>query len=148
MSTWNTGNFFWEEHNVNDWAKARLNELVAGVQLEGWTFSDHNFSSINAARSIRKGREIRSFEIVFECNFKFEGMEGKISFPDISDDAVDSPDDWEAQVTFTGSSSSKSAAEKKVVRTPAEKVVVPAFRKVFAQWATEFKNLPAGGSAQ
>jgi activator of HSP90 ATPase len=143
MSTWNSGNFFWEEHNVNDWAKARLGELVSGLQIEGWTFSDFNFSSINAARSIRKGREIRSFEIVFDCKFKYGDMEGKIAFPDVSEDACDSPEDWEAQVTFTGASNSKSAAEKKVVRTPAEKTVVPAFQKLFAQWSAEFKALPA-----
>jgi activator of HSP90 ATPase len=143
MSTWNDGKFFWEEHNVNDWAKTRLNELVSGLQIEGWTFSDFNFSSISAARSIRKAREIRTFEIVFDCKFKYNGLEGKISFPDISEDAGSAPEDWEGQVTFTGTSADKSAAEKKVVRGPAEKVAVPAFQKLFAQWAAEFKALPA-----
>jgi activator of HSP90 ATPase len=142
MSTWNVGNFFWEEHNLNKWAKERLTELVNGVQVEGWTFSDFEFSSVSAARSIRKNREIRTFEIIFDFKFKFNDMEGKITFPDVSHDAVDSPDEWEFELTFTGASQSKTAAEKKLVRGPAEKFVAPAFRKVLAQWADEFKNIP------
>jgi activator of HSP90 ATPase len=143
MSTWNVGNYHWEEHNCNVWAQARLNELVAAIQVEGWAFSDFNFTSVSAARSIRKNREIRTFEIVFNCKFSFDGMEGKISFPDISEDAADSPEEWEYELTFTGTSAGKSAAEKKPVRAAAEKSVIPVFRQAFAQWAKEFKEIPA-----
>jgi activator of HSP90 ATPase len=143
MSTWNVGSYFWEEHNCNVWARTRLNELVNTVQIDGWTFSDFAFESITAARSIRRAREIRTFEIVFNFKFKYNDVEGKIEFPDVSEDAADSPDEWEAQLTFTGESTSKPASEKKPVRTAADKVVIPAFRKVFAQWAQEFKALPS-----
>ena len=143
MSTWNVGNYHWEEHNCNDWAKKRLNELVNAVSIEGWTFSDFNFSSITAARSIRKNREIRTFEIIFDFKFKKGDMEGKISFPDISEDAADSPDEWDAVLTFTGTSASKTAQEKKAVRGPADKEVIPVFRKLFADWAKEFKEIPS-----
>ena len=143
MSTWNVGNYHWEEHNCNAWAKARLNELVNAVKIDGWEFSDFNFSEITAARSIRKNKEIRSFEIVFDFKFKFGEMEGKISFPDISEDAADSPDEWEYELTFSGASANKTPAEKKAVRGPADKVVIPAFRKLFADWAEEFKSLPS-----
>lgn len=143
MSTWNVGNYHWEEHNCNAWAKQRLTELVNAVAIDGWEFSDFDFKSITAARSIRKAREIRSYEIVLDFKFKFNEMEGKISFPDISEDASTSPEDWEYELTFTGSSHDKSAAEKKTVRVPAEKAVIPAFRNAFAQWAKEFKELPS-----
>ena len=143
MSTWNVGNYHWEEHNCNAWAKARLNELVNSVKIEGWEFSDFNFTSITAARSIRKNHEIRSFEIVVDFKFKRGEMEGKISFPDISEDAADSPEEWDYELTFTGSSAGKSAAEKKAVRGPADKEVIPVFRKLFADWAKEFKELPS-----
>jgi activator of HSP90 ATPase len=142
-ATWNVGSYHWEEHNCNAWAKDRLNKLVNAVQIEGWTFSDFNFESITASRAIRKAHEIRTFEIVVDFKFNYNNMEGKIRFPDISEDAADSPDEWYAQLTFTGNSNSKSAAEKRPVRAAADKLVIPEFRKVFAQWAQEFKALPS-----
>ena len=148
MSTWNSGNWFWEEHNANKWAKERLTELVNAISVEGWTFSDFNFKSIQAAKSIRKNREIRSFEIVLEFKWKYGDMEGKINFPDISNDCVDSPEEWEYELTFTGDSNEKTAAEKKAIRTPADATVIPLFRKAFAQWAEEFKGLPATPRAE
>ncbi|KAK8898965.1 hypothetical protein M9Y10_001260 [Tritrichomonas musculus] len=147
-STWNDKRWFWEEHNANVWAKERLTELVNQIHLDGWELSDFNFSSIQAARSIRKNREIRSFEIVFDCKFKFNEMEGKISFPDVSEDAADSPDEWEAILSFTGKSNDKPASEKKPVRAEAEKVAIPAFRNAFAQWVKEFKELPSEAPAK
>ena len=143
MSTWNSGNWFWEEHNANKWAKERLTELVNNISIEGWTFSDFDFKSIQAAKSIRKNREIRSFEIILEFKWKYNNMEGKISFPDVSNDCVDSPDDWEYELTFIGESNKKTAAEKKTVRVPADKNVIPKFREAFAEWAKEFKELPS-----
>jgi activator of HSP90 ATPase len=143
MSTWNVGNYHWEEHNCNVWARARLTELVNAVAVDGWTFSDFDFPTITAARSIRKNKEFRTFEISLNYKFKFSEMEGKISFPDVSEDAADSPDEWEFELTFTGTSHDKSAAEKKVVRDAANKNVIPVFRGLFAQWAKEFKAIPA-----
>ena len=142
MSIWNQGKYHWEEHNANEWAKARLNELVNDIKIEGWELTDPNFSSISAARTIRKGREIRQYEIIFDTKFKYNGMSGKIEFPDISEDAADSPDEWEYILSFTGSSNDKPAAEKKVVRTAAEKEVVPVFKSTFAKWVQEFKAIP------
>ncbi|OHT01556.1 hypothetical protein TRFO_31599 [Tritrichomonas foetus] len=143
MSTWNVGKYHWEEHSANAWAKTRLNELVNEISIEGWEFSDSSFKSIHAARTIRKAKEIRTFEIIFEVKFKFNGMNGKIEFPDISEDAADFPEEWEALLTFTGTSNDKSAAEKKVVRSAAEKDVIPAYRKAFATWVEEFKAIPS-----
>jgi activator of HSP90 ATPase len=143
MSTWNVGNYHWEEHNCNVWAKARLNELVNAVVIDGWTFKDFDFPTITAARSIRKNREFRTFEISLTFKFTYSEIEGKIEFPDVSEDAADSPDEWDFTLTFIGSSASKTAAEKKVVREAADKNVIPVFRKLFAQWAKEFKELPA-----
>lgn len=143
MSTWNVDKYFWEEHNCNAWAKDRLNELVNAVAIDGWTFSDFNFSQIAAARSIRKNKEIRTFEVILDFKFKKGDMEGKISFPDVSEDAADSPEEWEYELSFTGDSAKKSAQEKKVIRQPADKDVIPVFRKLFADWADEFKAIPA-----
>jgi hypothetical protein len=76
-------------------------------------------------------------------NFKYNDMEGKIQFPYISEDAADSPDEWKTQLSFTETSTGKSAGDKKPVRTAADQTVIPAFRKIFAQWAQEFKTLPS-----
>ncbi|KAH0787622.1 activator of 90 kDa heat shock protein ATPase [Histomonas meleagridis] len=143
MSVWNPGKYHWEEHNCNEWADKRLKELVAEIKIPDWEIKDTNFKSITTARSIRKGREIRSFEVVFDLNFKHNEMEGKISFPDISNDAADSPEEWEYILEFTGSSKDKSPNEKKAVRNAADKEVVPVFRQMFAQWVEEFKSLAA-----
>ena len=143
MSTWNDNKYHWEEHNCNEWAKARLNELVNEVKIDGWTFSDFTFPAITTSRAIRKNREIRTYEIQLNFKFKKDDMEGKINFPDISEDAADCPDEWEYELTFTGTSAQKSAQEKKPVRTLADKEVAPVFRKLFAHWAKEFKELPA-----
>jgi hypothetical protein len=70
MSTWNVGNYHWEEQNCNVWARAGLNELVNAVALDGWIFRDFNFPTITAARSIRKNREFRPFEICLTFNGK------------------------------------------------------------------------------
>ena len=143
MSTWNVGNYHWEEHNCNAWAKKRLQEIGEAVKVDGWEFSDITFTGIEANRTIRKNREIRSFEFSFECKFKHNGMEGKIKFLDVSDDAIDSIDDWEYELTFTGDSQKKTAAEKKPIRQDAEKDVAPVFRKAFDSFAHEFKELPS-----
>jgi hypothetical protein len=70
-------------------------------------------------------------------------MEWTVSFPDVSEDTANSPEEWECELTFTGSIHNKSAAEKKVVRDAANKNVIPVFRNLFAQWAREFKAIPA-----
>ena len=75
MSIWNQGKYHWEEHNANEWAKARLNELVNDIKIEGWELTDPNFSSISAARTIRKGREIRQYEIIFDTKFFTQDLE-------------------------------------------------------------------------
>lgn len=143
MSTWNVGNYHWEEHNCNKWAAQRLDELAAEIKAEGWEFSDCKFSDIEANRSIRKNKEIRSFEFNFECKFKYNEMEGKIKFMEVSSDAVESPEDWEYELTFTGDSAKKGAAEKKPIRVAAEKEAIPLFRHAFDTFAKEFKDLPS-----
>ena len=143
MSTWNVGNYHWEEHNCNAWASKRLNELAAAIKADGWEFSDIAFSGIEATRSVRKNKEIRSFEFTFECKVKHDGMEGKIKFLDVSDDAIDSPEDWEYELTFVGESAKKTAAEKKPFRQACEKEVAPLFRAAFDTFSKEFKSLPS-----
>lgn len=143
MSTWNVGQYHWEEHNANEWAKFRLNEIVNGIKVEGWELSDFDFKEITAARSIRKAKEYRSFEIVFECKFKHDEMTGKISFPDISNDCGDDPEDWDYELSFTGDSANKSPEQKKPIREQAAKDLIPVFRKAFAGWVKEFMDLPS-----
>ncbi|EAY06616.1 hypothetical protein TVAG_056100 [Trichomonas vaginalis G3] len=143
MSTWNVENYHWEEHNCNKWATQRLQELASNVKVDGWEFTDISFSGIEASRSIRKNREIRSFEFTFDCKFKHNGMEGKIKFMDVSNDAIDSIDDWEYELTFTGESAKKTAAEKKVIRADAEKDAAKAFRNCFDAFSKEFMALPS-----
>lgn len=143
MSTWNVGNYHWEEHNCNKWATEHLKELANNVKVEGWEFTDIAFSGIEANRSIRKNKEIRSFEFTFDCKFKYNGMEGKIKFQDVSNDAVDSMDEWEYELTFTGESAKKTAAEKKVIRAAAEKDVAKAFRIAFDTFSKDFMALPS-----
>lgn len=142
MSTWNVDNYHWEEHNFNKWAEEHLKKLAEGVNVEGWTLSDRAFDGVVAARNIRKNKEIRSFEFSFTCKFEYNGMQGKIHFQDVSNDAGDDGD-WEAEVSFTGESQKKDAAAKKPVRAAAEKELIPAFRKAFSQFVTDFKSLPS-----
>lgn len=141
MSVWNIDKYHWEEHNYNEWAKKRLNELIKDINIEGWEIKDTNFSSIVTSDYVRKGHEIRTFEIVFDFKFKHGDMEGKISFPDISNDAADSPDDWEYLLEFTGKSNDRTPSEKKALRNDAEKDVAPVFRQIFANWYEEFKKI-------
>ena len=143
MSTWNVGQYHWEEHNANEWAKFRLDEIIKEVNVDGWELSNFNFSSVTAARSIRKAKEIRSFEIVFDCQFKKGDMGGKIAFPDISNDCGDDPDDWDYDLSFTGDSANKTPNEKKLIRDAAKKELVPAIRAAFEKWVKEFMALPS-----
>ena len=83
MSTWNVGNYHWEEHNCNAWANARLKELADGVKIDGWVLKDQKFDDVVADRTIRKNHEIRSFEFTYETQFEHNDMKGKIKFLDV-----------------------------------------------------------------
>jgi len=143
MSTWNVDNYFWEEHNSNVWATKRLNELAGLIQPEGWVFEEIKFTGVEANKAIRKNREIRSFEFSFECKFKYQEFEGKIKFPDVSNDAIESPEDWEYDLTFTGECSKKNPNEKKAIRTAADKTVIPLMRAAFDTFSKEFMSIPS-----
>ena len=141
MSTWNVDNYHWEEHNCNTWANQRLNELANSIKVEGWDFTEIKFNGIETSKCIRKNREIRSFEFSFECKFKLDTMEGKLKFPDVSNDAIDSPEDWECDLSFTGDSAKASPADKKKIRVAADKDVIPLFRGAFDTFSKEFMTL-------
>ncbi len=80
-SRWNTNDYHWEERNVTERGRARLNELLYGLDLLRTDTSFMRISSVemrgDITSNIRKGKTISHFEIAVVCHV--EGQRGPAS---------------------------------------------------------------------
>ncbi|KAJ3436032.1 hypothetical protein M0813_26123 [Anaeramoeba flamelloides] len=76
MSTWNVGNFHWEEINLNKWAKERLEGLIKTEDLAFGGFEGGKMMlesvevSGDAYINVRRGKRIPGWDLAIKLQIK------------------------------------------------------------------------------
>ncbi|KYO02556.1 activator of Hsp90 ATPase [Plasmodium reichenowi] len=93
-SVWNSNSWHWEERNYNKWAESYIKYNLSNLKIEKedlTIYFDNLQVSGNACVSIRKGKQINSFEYVIKFEWlyskKKEGKDyfgGSVEIPDFS----------------------------------------------------------------
>lgn len=133
--------YVWEDHNANAWAKNRLLELSGGVIVDGWKFMNMVALDVEAHRTVRRGKEFRTFEFKFKSNFEHDGIEGRIDFENVTHEGLSNPIEWEYNLNFFDTEGVLTVSQKKKVRSDAERDVIPILRQMFKTFGEEFMVL-------
>jgi len=90
-SVWNKNSWHWEEKDYGKWARNRLIDILASIELEFCghpvvlrDISPSGFATI----SVRKGKKIVSFEYEISCSWECDGSSGKLAIPEFSQEAL------------------------------------------------------------
>jgi activator of HSP90 ATPase len=137
-SVWNANSWHWEERNYNTWAKQWIKEKLNEVafETEGWAVQLTETPSLEgeASISIRKGKQIVTFEFDFECKWTAtkgeENQAGRLKVPQFDQDEIE---DIQVEVTVDTLADS--------LRSSIRRQVQPRLISVLNRFVTELKAL-------